>query len=202
MHMFGQCCVQGATLRGVDALPVDVEVVVSAGLPGFMVVGMPDAAIQEARERVRAALRASGFSMPNEKVVVNLAPGSLRKTGSGFDLPIAVGILAATGQIDRSLTEGRLYAGELSMEGCVRPVAGLLAYAIAARGLGCDFVCGPSDDFVGVAGVRQLVAGSSSEPCLEYSNAGKARSTSRTLPATRLRSVRFKSLRREIMACS
>lgn len=157
MHMFGQCCVQGATLRGVDALPVDVEVVVSAGLPGFMVVGMPDAAIQEARERVRAALRASGFSMPNEKIVVNLAPGSLRKTGSGFDLPIAVGILAATGQIDRSLTEGRLYAGELSMEGCVRPVAGLLAYAIAARGLGYDFVCGPSDDFVGVAGVRQLV---------------------------------------------
>ena len=76
--MFGQCRVQGATLRGVEALPVDVEVVVSPGLPGFLVVGMPDAAIQESRERVRAALRASGFAMPSEKVVVNLAPGALR----------------------------------------------------------------------------------------------------------------------------
>ncbi len=155
--MFGQCCVQSATLRGVEALPVDVEVVVSAGLPGFMVVGMPDAAIQEARERVRAALRASGFAMPTEKVVVNLAPSSLRKTGSGFDLPIAVGLLVATGQIDRALVERRLYAGELSMEGHVRPVTGLLAYAMTARNLGRDFVCGPSEDFVGVAGVRQLV---------------------------------------------
>ena len=157
MPAFGQCCVRGATLRGVEAHPVDVEVVVSSGMPGFMVVGMPDAAIQEARERVRAALRASGFSMPMEKVVVNLAPSSLRKTGSGFDLPIAVGLLVATGQVDRSLAEGRLYAGELSMEGKVRAVSGLLAYAVAAGKMGCDFVCGPSDDYVEVAGVRQLV---------------------------------------------
>lgn len=160
MQAFGQCCVQGATLRGIEAFPVDVEVVVSPGMPGFLVVGMPDAAIQEARERVRAALRASGFSMPMEKVVVNLAPGSLRKTGSGFDLPIALGLLAATGQIDRSLAQGRLYVGELSMEGNVRPVSGLLAYALAAQKLGCDFVCGPSNDYVEVAGVRQLVLGS------------------------------------------
>ncbi len=157
--MFGQCCVQSATLRGVEALPVDVEVVVSAGLPGFSVVGMPDAAIQEARERVRAALRASGFSMPNEKVVVNLAPGSLRKTGSGFDLPIAVGILAATGQIDREFVKGRLFVGELSREGAVRPVAGLLAYALAARSLGCMLVCGAGGDHVPVEGVQQAVMG-------------------------------------------
>lgn len=155
--MFGQCCVKSATLRGVEALPVDVEVVVSAGLPGFSIVGMPDAAIQEARERVRAALRASGFSMPSEKVVVNLAPGSLRKTGSGFDLPIAVGVLAATGQIDRALVEGRLFAGELSLEGSVRSVTGLLAYALCARKMGCAFVCGASDDYVFVEGVQQVV---------------------------------------------
>ena len=134
--MFGQCRVQGATLRGVEALPVDVEVVVSPGLPGFLVVGMPDAAIQESRERVRAALRASGFAMPSEKVVVNLAPGALRKTGSGFDLPIAVGLLAATGQVDRLLVEGRLFVGELSLEGAVRPVAGSLAYVLCAREAG------------------------------------------------------------------
>ena len=90
----------GATVRGVEVVPVRVEVVVSGGLPGMAIVGMPDAAIQEARERVRAALRAAGFSMPGEKIVVNLAPSHLRKTGSGFDLPIALGILAATGQID------------------------------------------------------------------------------------------------------
>ncbi len=155
--MFGQCCVQSATLRGMEALPVDVEVVVSAGLPGMSVVGMPDAAVQEARERVRAALRASGFSMPGEKVVVNLAPGSLRKTGPGFDLPIAVGILVATGQVDRSLAEGRLFVGELSLEGAVRPVAGLLAYALAARRLGCAFVCGAGGDHVPVEGVEQTV---------------------------------------------
>ena len=77
--------VQGATIRGVEAIPVSVEVVIS----GFAIVGMADAAIQESRERVKAALRSSGFVMPNEKIVVNLAPGALRKTGSGFDLPIA-----------------------------------------------------------------------------------------------------------------
>mgnify|MGYP002555249256 CR=1 FL=1 len=86
--MFGQCCVQGATLRGVEALPVDVEVVVSPGLPGFLVVGMPDAAIQESRERVRAALRASGFAMPSEKVVVNLAPGRSGRRARASTCPL------------------------------------------------------------------------------------------------------------------
>ena len=102
----------GATVRGVEVVPVRVEVVVSGGLPGMAIVGMPDAAIQEARERVRAALRAAGFSMPGEKIVVNLAPSHLRKTGSGFDLPIALGILAATGQIDPAWARDALYVGE------------------------------------------------------------------------------------------
>lgn len=159
--MSGQCTVRSATLRGVEAVPVDVEVVVGNGMPGFFIVGMPDAAIQESRERVRAALRASGFSMPNERVVVNLAPGSLRKTGSGFDLPIAVGILIATGQVDPRHARGRLLVGELSLEGAVRPVAGILAYALCARGEGLDVVSGPSDaGFVRVDGVEQLVAAS------------------------------------------
>ena len=129
----------GATVRGVEVVPVRVEVVVSGGLPGMAIVGMPDAAIQEARERVRAALRAAGFSMPGEKIVVNLAPSHLRKTGSGFDLPIALGILAATGQIDPAWARDALYVGELSLDGRVRPVAGTLACAICARRLGLDF---------------------------------------------------------------
>ena len=134
---FGRSAVIGATLRGVEAVPVSVEVAVSGGLPGMAIVGMPDAAVQEARERVKAAIRASGFSMPSEKYVVNLAPGALRKTGTGFDVPIAVGILVATGQLDPACLEGRLFVGELSLEGLVRPAPGALAFGICAarRGL-------------------------------------------------------------------
>ena len=140
-------------------MPVEVEGVVGNGMPGMFIVGMPDAAIQESRERVRAAIRASGFSMPNERVVVNLAPGSLRKTGSGFDLPIAVGILIATGQVDPLHARGRLLVGELSLEGAVRPVSGILAYALCARDAGYDVVCGqPHSGFVRVEGVEQLIA--------------------------------------------
>lgn len=159
--MTGQCVVRSATVRGVEALPVDVEVVVGNGMPGMFIVGMPDAAIQESRERIRAAIRASGFSMPNERVVVNLAPGSLRKSGSGFDLPIAVGILTATGQIDARCTERRLVVGELSLEGAVRPVTGALAYALCAKEAGCDVLTAPcATGYVHVDGVRQLVAAS------------------------------------------
>lgn len=84
---FRSFSVQGATIRGVEAVPVSVEIVISNGLPGFAIVGMADAAIQESRERVKAALRSSGFVMPNEKIVVNLAPGALRKTGRGLTCP-------------------------------------------------------------------------------------------------------------------
>lgn len=151
--MAGQCTVLGATLRGVQALPVEVEVVVSSGLPGFSIVGMPDVAIQEARERVRAALRASGFSMPPEKIVVNLAPGSLRKSGTGFDLPIALGILAATSQIGRTTLEKKLFVGELSLEGIIRSVPGMLAYALCAKDLGLTLVSAVHADAVHLDGL-------------------------------------------------
>lgn len=150
----GQCAVASAVVRGVDVVPVRVEVVVSGGLPGMSVVGMPDAAIQEARERVRAAIRAAGFKMPGEKIVVNLAPSHLRKTGSGFDLPIALGILAATQQIDPAWVRDTLYVGELSLDGRVRPVAGTLACAICARTQGLDFVCAAASDPVPLDDVR------------------------------------------------
>lgn len=152
--MFGQCAVTSATVRGVEVIPVTVEVVVSAGLPGMAIVGMPDAAIQEARERVKAAIRAAGFTVPNEKIVVNLAPSGLKKAGSGFDLPIALGILAATRQIDPAWTTGALFVGELSLDGRVRPVAGALACAICARSLGLDFVCASESDPVPLDDVR------------------------------------------------
>ena len=137
--------VQSATIHGVEALPVLVEVVISRGIPSFSIVGMADATIMESRERVKAALRASGFVMPNDKIVVNLAPGALKKTGSGFDLPIALGILAASGQINPELLDNALVAGELSLSGSVRAAAGMLAYQKCARENGWDLITGTTE---------------------------------------------------------
>lgn len=143
--VYGRCAVSSATLRGVEAVPVEVEVAVSRGLPRFAIVGMPDAAVQEARERVSAAVRACGFVMPNDRLIVNLAPGSLKKTGSGFDLPLALGILVATKQVDPCMLSNTLYVGELSLEGAVRPVRGLLAHELCAKKQGMRFACSSDD---------------------------------------------------------
>lgn len=148
-----QARVLAATLRGVEAVSVDVEVSVGAGMPGFSIVGMADASVQESRERVRSAIRSCGFTMPSNKIVVNLAPGALRKTGSGFDLPIAVGILCATGQVNPVVGTSALFVGELSLEGAVRPVAGLLAYALLARERGVDLACAEQADVVPIDGL-------------------------------------------------
>lgn len=137
--------VKSATLRGVTAIPVDVEVSIFSGLPGFHIVGMPDAAIQEARERVRGAIRSCGFKMPSEKLIVNLAPGAIKKAGSGFDLPIAIGILAATKQIPTKGIAQSLFVGELSLEGQVRAIRGLVAYALCAKENGCDLITARSE---------------------------------------------------------
>lgn len=137
----GRFAVASATIRGVEAIPVSVEVSVASGIPAFAIVGMPDLAIQEARERIRAALRSCGYSMPAARVVVNLAPASVKKSGSGFDLPIAVAILAATGQIDPEPLRGRLIVGELALDGSARSVPGMLAYAVRAKKLASGMVC-------------------------------------------------------------
>lgn len=131
-----RCILRSAAIVGVRAIPVDVEVVVSNGLPGVSIVGMPDAAVRESQERVRAAICACGFTMPAQKVVVNLAPSSIRKAGAGFDLPIAAAILGATGQVDAEKLKRFLWVGELSLEGRVRAVRGTLPYAECARGEG------------------------------------------------------------------
>lgn len=137
--------VQSAVLHGVEALPVQVEVLISSGIPSFSIVGMPDTAIQESRERVRAAIKSAGFRVPSDKIVVNLAPSSLRKTGSGFDLPIALALLAATGQIPVGHLERALVVGELSLEGTVHSIAGLIPYQQCARQLGCSLLTGTTD---------------------------------------------------------
>ncbi|MBW4530214.1 MAG: YifB family Mg chelatase-like AAA ATPase [Aphanothece saxicola GSE-SYN-MK-01-06B] len=125
-------CSSGA-LRGLEALPVTVEVDMAPGLPGLRVVGLADAAAQESRERVRGALRNGGLRVPLTRVVVNLAPADLPKAGPGFDLPIALGLLVASQQLAAAEVEGIWSAGELGLDGRLRPIRGVLALALAAR---------------------------------------------------------------------
>jgi magnesium chelatase family protein len=126
-----QATARSSTIVGVAAIGVEVQVDVGNGLPAFTIVGLGDAAVLEARERVRSAIRVSGFDFPNSRVTVNLAPAPVRKHGTGFDLPIAVAILAATGQVPREVLDATS-VGELGLDGTVRAVPGLLAHAIAA----------------------------------------------------------------------
>lgn len=128
--------VWSASLVGIDAVKVGVEVDMSGGLPGVVVVGLPDLAVQESRERVRAALKNSGYAFPVRKVVINLTPADLRKEGPSFDLPIGVGILAASEQVSNQLLQDFLFLGEVSLDGSLRPVTGVLPIAAAAQQLG------------------------------------------------------------------
>ena len=129
--MLARC--SSASIQGMEALPVTVEVDLAPGLPGLQLVGLPDAAIQESRERVRAALRNSGFRGPLVRVIVNLAPADRRKEGPAFDLPIALALLVASGQLDPQKLEGLCCAGELGLDGSLRPCRGILAIACQAK---------------------------------------------------------------------
>lgn len=126
-------CLRAATVIGIDASLVDVEVDVSFGLPSFAMVGLPDAAIRESRDRVRSAIRNSQLEFPPHRITVNLAPADLRKTGTRFDLPIALGILAASGHLSHRHVEDLLVLGELSLDGAVQTATGVLPIAVAAR---------------------------------------------------------------------
>src|SRR5688500_4074454 len=132
--------VASRALAGIDAPEVTVEVHLGPGLPAFHIVGLPDAEVREARDRVRAALNHAHFEFPARRITVNLAPAELPKDSSRFDLPIALGILAASGQIALEALAGQEFAGELSLNGELRPVRGALAMALAARGAGRSFV--------------------------------------------------------------
>lgn len=132
--------VHTAVIRGIEALPVTVEVSLSAGIPGMTIVGMPDAAVLEARSRVRCACRAANYTIPRLHMTINLAPGELRKSGSGLDLPIAVATLAATSQIPVQDLDGCLFVGELGLDGSVNAVRGMVAYALLAKSQGLALV--------------------------------------------------------------
>lgn len=124
------------SLLGIDAILVEVEVDLSPGLPYFATVGLPDSVVRESKDRVKTALQNSGYPFPMERITVNLAPAHLKKEGAGFDLPIAIGILAAMGMVSPASVEKTLLVGELSLDGRIKPVAGTLPMAIQARDSG------------------------------------------------------------------
>ncbi|MFN5696880.1 MAG: magnesium chelatase domain-containing protein, partial [Cyanobacteriota bacterium] len=132
--MLARC--SGAALRGLEAVEVTVEVDITPGLPGLQMVGLADTAVQESRERVRAAIRNSGHKVPLTRVVVSLAPADLPKAGPAFDLPIALGLLVASGQLAPTAIAGVWSAAELALDGSLRPIRGMLAIAMAAQRAG------------------------------------------------------------------
>jgi magnesium chelatase family protein len=127
--------------QGIEAVPVDVQVHVGPGAVAFNVVGLPDKAVGESRERVRAALSASGLALPAKRVTVNLAPADLPKEGSHYDLPIALGVMAAIGAIPGEFLDGYAVLGELGLDGTLAPVAGVLPAAMGATGIGKGLIC-------------------------------------------------------------
>jgi magnesium chelatase family protein len=139
--------VSTVAFEGIEARAVDVQVQVAPGLPAFNIVGLPDKAVSEAKERVRAALVASGLALPARRITINLAPADLPKEGSHYDLPIALGLMAAIGAIPHDAIAGFTVLGELALDGAIAPVAGALPAAIGANarneGLICPAACGP-----------------------------------------------------------
>ena len=140
------CNVVSLGLQGVSGYPVTAECALSGGLPAFDVVGLPDAAVKEARERVRSAIKSSGFDFPVSRITVNLAPAGQRKAGTVYDLPILVGILAAGGQISLKSERDSAFLGELSLDGRLRPVPGVLPMALAAKRAGVERLFVPADN--------------------------------------------------------
>src|SRR4030043_2234972 len=130
---------------GLDGAIVEVEADISPGLPSFTIVGLPDTAVQEARERVRAAIRNSGCIFPNRRITVNLAPADLKKAGPAYDLPIAIGILLSSEQVYADVTK-TLFLGELSLDGSLRHPPGILPMVALAQGKGLADVFVPADD--------------------------------------------------------
>lgn len=127
--------------QGIEGLPVDVQVMIAPGKLAMQIVGLPDKAVAESRERVQAALHASGLSLPPKRITVNLAPADLPKEGSHFDLAIALGLMAALGAIPADALSDYAVVGELNLDGTIAPVAGALPAAIAANAMGKGLIC-------------------------------------------------------------
>jgi magnesium chelatase family protein len=137
--------VYSCAVIGLEGVPVEVEVDISQGLPSFQIVGLPDAAVQESKERVRPAVRNSGFSFPMKRLTANLAPADIRKAGPSYDLPIAIGLLLASEQLSGTVDHA-LFVGELGLDGAVRHTDGVLPMVSIAKRHGIDTVYVPFED--------------------------------------------------------
>ena len=149
--------IRSAAVLGIDAYPVEVEVDISNGMPSFSTVGLPNGAVKEGRERVSAALANAGFQFPLRRITVNLAPADIRKDGSALDLPIALGLLLASGQIPEANLKHTMVLGEVGLEGDLRPIRGALSVALAARAAGCSELLLPADNLSEAGVVQDLV---------------------------------------------
>jgi magnesium chelatase family protein len=138
--------VLSGAVMGIDAYVVDVEVDLHLGMPNFAIVGLPDGAVRESRERVKAAITNTGFAFPLNRIIVNLAPADIKKEGSAFDLPVAMGILATMGMVQPEKFEQHLLVGELSLDGSLRPIHGALSMAVAAQKHGLDGLLLPEEN--------------------------------------------------------
>ena len=156
--------VLSASIRGMEVCPIKVEADVSNGLPSFTMVGFPSAQVKEAQDRVRTALKNNGISLPPKKVTVNFAPADIRKEGAGFDMPVAAAVLAASETVEPSLLEGVMMAGEISLNGHIHGISGVLPMVIRARELGCRLCMIPWENLqegrlvrdIPVAGVKNI----------------------------------------------
>ena len=172
--------VRTAALIGVEAHPVRVEVDVSdGGLPGITLVGLPDASVRESRDRIQSAIRNSGFEFPQRRVTINLSPADMRKVGSAFDLPIALGMLAAAGLVPRDRLDRMVTVGELSLDGAVRPVRGILPITAQARRDGVEYLVLPEAN----AGEAAIVAGLTVLPVTSLDEAAGVLTGRTTRPA-------------------
>src|ERR1051326_8514025 len=167
-----------AAVFGVDACQVDVEVDVSFGMPHFVMVGLPDASVRESRDRVKSAIRNSGLPYPQHRITVNLAPADVRKAGSAFDLPIALGILAAEGVVERREIDNTLLLGALSLDGSIQPARGVLPIAAAARRAGIRALMLPAAN----AGEAAIVDGLDVYPVTSLCDAVRALNDPASIP--------------------
>ena len=138
--------VMSSAVIGIDAFEIEVEVDISNGLPAFTIVGLPETAVRESKERVKAAIRNAGYRFPDDRITVNLAPAHIKKEGTGYDLPIALGILCACGVFKNAMLDGLVFWGELSLDARIKPVAGTLPMAFAARKAGREAVVVPQEN--------------------------------------------------------
>lgn len=156
--------VKSMSLQGLEGYLIDVQVDVSAGMPSWQVVGLPDASVKESNERVRTAIKNSGYEFQSRKIVVNLAPADTKKEGSFFDLPIAIGVLLNFEEIKRQNIENTIFIGELSLDGKLNPIKGVLPICIEAKNLGMKRIILPLEnakeasivDGIEVIGVKDL----------------------------------------------